>query len=303
MKSTTISRRDMSSTLAAAPNAFNYIESRRDEYRLSHDLTEIVLQFPSTTSQITAKLSRSCMKIDHCVIEYRQQVPINASGTVIVEIHDKRMTDDESLQASWTFPIRCNIDLHYFSASFFSLKDPIPWKLYYKVSDANVHQMTHFAKFKGKLKLSSAKHSVDIPFRAPTVKLLSKQFCEKDVDFWHVGYGKWERRLVKSASLSRSGLKGPIEICPGENWATKSTIITNKSNADLSISDDLLPYRELNKLGTSVLDPGDSVSMVGIQRSQSNITMSMSQLNELVKSTVHECINSSCIPPIPKSLN
>nr|AFN53507.1 nuclear shuttle protein [Euphorbia mosaic virus]AID07498.1 NSP [Euphorbia mosaic virus] len=288
----------MDSQLVVPPNAFNYIESRRDEYQLSHDLTEIILQFPSTASQLSARLSRSCMKIDHCVIEYRQQVPINASGTVVVEIHDKRMTDDESLQASWTFPIRCNIDLHYFSSSFFSLKDPVPWKLYYKVCDSNVHQMTHFAKFKGKLKLSTAKHSVDIPFRAPTVKILSKQFTDKDIDFSHVGYGKWERRMIKSAS-SRYGLPGPIAINPGESWASKSTIGPAHSNAD---SDEMHPYRELNRLSTPILDPGDSASVVAAHRAQSNITLSVAQINEIVRSTVQECINTNCIPSHTKSL-
>nr|AMY16491.1 movement protein [Euphorbia mosaic virus] len=288
----------MDSQLVVPPNAFNYIESRRDEYQLSHDLTEIILQFPSTASQLSARLSRSCMKIDHCVIEYRQQVPINASGTVVVEIHDKRMTDDESLQASWTFPIRCNIDLHYFSSSFFSLKDPVPWKLYYKVCDSNVHQMTHFAKFKGKLKLSTAKHSVDIPFRAPTVKILSKQFTDKDIDFSHVGYGKWERRMIKSAS-SRYGLPGPIAINPGESWASRSTIGPAHSNAD---SDEMHPYRELNRLSTPILDPGDSASVVAAHRAQSNITLSVAQINEIVRSTLQECINTNCIPSHTKSL-
>ncbi|AEA76650.1 movement protein [Sida yellow mottle virus [Cuba:Sancti Spiritus 159:2009]] len=292
----------MDSQLVNPPSAFNYIESHRDEYQLSHDLTDIILQFPSTASQLTARLSRSCMKIDHCVIEYRQQVPINATGTVIVEIHDKRMTDNESLQASWTFPIRCNIDLHYFSASFFSLKDPIPWKLYYRVCDTNVHQRTHFAKFKGKLKLSTAKHSVDIPFRAPTVKILSKQFTDKDVDFSHVGYGKWERKPIRCASMSRLGLRGPIEIRPGESWASRSTIGTAQSDADSEVDNELHPYRHLNRLGTSVLDPGESASIVGAQRAESNITMSMGQLNELVRTTVQECINSNCQPSQAKSL-
>ncbi|AWD77156.1 movement protein [Sida yellow golden mosaic virus] len=292
----------MDSQLMNPPHAFNYIESQRDEYQLSHDLTEIVLQFPSTASQISARLSRSCMKIDHCVIEYRQQVPINATGSVIVEIHDRRMTDNESLQASWTFPIRCNIDLHYFSSSFFSLKDPIPWKLYYRVCESNVHQRTHFAKFKGKLKLSTAKHSVDIPFRAPTVKILSKQFTDKDVDFCHVGYGKWERRRVRSISSSRSGYHCPIELLPGESWATKSTIEPNNSFADSDQREELHPYRELNRLGTTVLDPGESASIVGAQRSQSNITLSMAQLNELVRVTAQECIKSNCTPSEPKVL-
>nr|CRI68691.1 Movement protein [Pepper huasteco yellow vein virus] len=292
----------MDSRLANPPSAFNYIESHRDEYQLSHDLTEIVLQFPSTASQYAARLSRSCMKIDHCVIEYRQQVPINATGSVIVEIHDKRMTDNESLQASWTFPLRCNIDLHYFSASFFSLKDPIPWKLYYRVSDTNVHQNTHFAKFKGKLKLSTAKHSVDIPFRAPTVKILSKQFTHNDVDFTHVDYGRWERKPLRSASMSRFGITGPIELKPGESWAWRSTIGTTHTDADSQGHSALHPYKDLHQLGGSVLDPGDSASQVGLTRTQSNITMSLAQLNELVRTTVHECINNNCNPTQPKSL-
>ncbi|AEX10557.1 movement protein [Tomato dwarf leaf virus] len=252
----------MDSQLVNPPNAFNYIESRRDEYQLSHDHTEIILQFPSTASQLSARLNRSCMKIDHCVIEYRQQVPINATGSVIVEIHDKRMTDNESLQASWTFPIRCNIDLHYFSSSFFSLKDPIPWKLYYRVCDSNVHQMTHFAKFKGKLKLSTAKHSVDIPFRAPTVKIMSKQFTVNDIDFSHVGYGKWERKLIRSASTSRFGLPGPIELRPGDSWASRSTVGTAQLDADSDIGEASHPYKELNRLGTDMLDPGESASII-----------------------------------------
>nr|CRI68365.1 Movement protein [Pepper golden mosaic virus] len=288
----------MEAGLASAPSAFNYLESHRDEYQLSHDLTEIVLQFPSTASQLTARLSRSCMKIDHCVIEYRQQVPINASGSVIVEIHDQRMTDNESLQASWTFPIRCNIDLHYFSSSFFSLKDPIPWRLYYRVSDTNVHQRTHFAKFKGKLKLSTAKHSVDIPFRAPTVKILSKQFSHNDVDFSHVDYGQVKRKVLRSNSLARVGLTGPIELRPGESWASRSTVGTSGPSRDSKMH----PYRELHQLGPSVLDPGDSASQVGLQRAQSNLTLSMAQLNELVRTTVHECISNNCNPAQPKSL-
>lgn len=293
----------MNSQLANPPNAFNYIESHRDEYQLSHDLTEIVLQFPSVASQLTARLSRSCMKIDHCVIEYRQQVPINATGSVIVEIHDRRMTDNESLQASWTFPIRCNIDLHYFSASFFSLKDPNPWKLYYRVSDTNVHQGTHFAKFKGKLKLSTAKHSVDIPFRAPTVKILSKQFSDRDVDFSHVDYGKWERKPIRCASMSRIGLPSPIEIQPGESWASKSTLGLDNSDAQSEVDNAMHPYKHMSRLGSIVLDPGDSASIVGAQRSESNITMSMAQLNQIVKTTVQECINNSCKPSQAKTLN
>ncbi|ACJ73987.1 movement protein [Corchorus golden mosaic virus [India:Barrackpore2:2009]] len=292
----------MSSQLANAPNSFNYIESNRDEYRLTHDLTEIVLQFPSTAEQWGATVRRRCMKIDHCVIEYRQQVPINASGSVIVEIHDTRMNDNESLQTTYTFPIRCNIDLHYFSASFFSLKDPIPWKLYYRVSDTNVNQGTHFAKFKGKLKMSTAKHSVDVVFRSPTVKILSKQFTGKDIDFSHVEYGKVERKLIKSASSSRSALHSAIELRPGESWATRSSVGVDINETESNVTHNTHPYRELHRLSTSVLDPGDSASLVAAARSESNITLSRAQLQELVNSTVDLCINRNCTPQQAKPL-
>ncbi|OMO55814.1 Geminivirus BL1 movement protein [Corchorus olitorius] len=284
----------MESQLSNAPGHFlNYIESHRDEYRLTNDLTEIVLQFPSVTEQWGAQVRRRCMKIDHCVVEYRQQVPINATGSVILEIHDKRMTDDESLQASYSFPIRCNIDLHYFSASFFSLKDPIPWKLFYRVCDTNVHNGTHFAKFKGKCKMSTAKHSVDVAFRAPTVKILSKQFTSKDVDFSHVDYGKVERKLVATSSSSRLGLPAPIELRPGESWAARSTIGT-EIDTETELNHRTHPYRELNRLSTSMLDPGDSASMIGAARAESNITLSRAQLQDLVSSTVDMCINRNC---------
>ncbi|CAA75140.1 BC1 [Tomato mosaic Havana virus-[Quivican]] len=294
----------MNSQLANPPSAFNYIESHRDEYQLSHDPTEIVLQFPSTESQISARFSRSCMKIDHCVIEYRQQVLITTGGTVIVEIHDKRMTDNESLQASWTFPIRCNIDLHYFSASFFSLKDPIPWKLYYRVSDSNVHQRTHFAKFKGKLKLSTAKHSVDILPGTNSEDPIQTVHGQRCGTFQHVDYGKWERKPIRCQSMSRVGYRRPNRNQnPGESWAFPGvTIGIAQSEADSEVENEIHPYRQLNRLGTNFLDPGDSASMVGARRTESNITMSMGQLNELVRTTVQECINSSCQPCQAKSL-
>ncbi|KAL4354935.1 hypothetical protein GQ457_06G010890 [Hibiscus cannabinus] len=142
----------MESILSTTPSSqvFNYIESNREEYRLSNDLTKIVLTFPSFTEQSWARARGRYMKIDHCVVE-------------------------------------CNIDLHYFSSSFFSIKDENPWALYYKVEGSNVNIGTHFAKFKAKLKMSTAKHSVDVIFKPPIVKIHPKEFNSQHVDFSHVG--------------------------------------------------------------------------------------------------------------------
>nr|AGU01281.1 BC1 [Squash leaf curl virus] len=293
----------MGSQLVPPPSAFNYIESQRDEFQLSHDLTEIVLQFPSTASQITPRLNPNCMKIDHCVIEYRQQVPINASGTVKVGKFPE--------QTAWTEPLNpLQTVLGTFPKKNGNKKSPtyffhhrFLFPQYERTPIPAVGSVNPFPGFKGKLKLSSAK-PVGYPFLgAPAVRISAKQFCEKALDFWPLGFRKWKERRVKSALSFRFGLRAPIEIYSGDFWAPKSVIGPTNRNGDLDIEEELLPSRELTRLGTNILDPGESASIVGIQRSQSNITMSMSQLNELVRSTVHECIKTSCIPSAPKSLS
>ncbi|KAK8680983.1 hypothetical protein V6N13_053391 [Hibiscus sabdariffa] len=295
---------EMESMLSTMPTSqvFNYLESNREEYRLSNDLTKIVLTFPSFTEQSWARARGRCMKIDHCVVEYRQQVPINAGGHVIVEVHDTRMALDESLQATFTFPIRCNIDLHYFSSSFFSIKDDNPWALYYKVEGSNVNIGTHFAKFKAKLKMSTAKHSVDVIFKPPTVKIHSKEFNSQHVDFSHVGYAKVERKLIRSTSARRltQGTRIP-ELRPGDSWATRSMVGTTIDN-DTTIDDTNYPYSGLHRLQPSMLDPGQSASLIGANRAHSNISLSRNELEELVAGVVQTCINQNNSANVTKAL-
>ncbi|KAK8548771.1 hypothetical protein V6N13_054450 [Hibiscus sabdariffa] len=293
----------MDSRLSNAPGSmFNYIESNWEEYKLSNDLTEIVLTFPSITEQAWARARGRCMKIDHCVIEYRQQVPMNAAGTVIVEVHDTRLNADESLQATFTFPIRCNIDLHYFSSSFFSVKDPNPWGLYYRVEESNIINRTHFAKFKARLKMSTVKHSVDVVFKPQTVKIWSKEFTMEHVDFWHVGYAKVEWKLIRSTSALRLEQRPRLpELGPGETWAIRSTIGTAMDN-ESTVNDRNYPYSSLHRLQPSMLDPGESASVVGAERAQSNITISRNELQELVSNAVQSCINQNGATSTPKPL-
>nr|CZF95146.1 movement porotein [Tomato leaf curl New Delhi virus] len=70
-----------------------YIQSERVEYALTNDATEVTLSFPSMFEQKISQLRNKCMKIDHVVLEYRNQVPINAVGHVVIEIHDMRLTE------------------------------------------------------------------------------------------------------------------------------------------------------------------------------------------------------------------
>ena len=50
------------------------------------------------------------MRIDHVVLEYRNQVPVNATGHVIIEMHDTRLYEGDSKQAELadTCPLRAD---------------------------------------------------------------------------------------------------------------------------------------------------------------------------------------------------
>ncbi|UED98948.1 movement-protein [Begomovirus pyrenacanthae] len=285
-----------------------YIDSKREEYRLTNDASPINLQFPSSFEKTTVRLMGKCMKIDHIIIEYRNQVPFNATGSVIVEIRDNRLSQEEAAQAAFTFPIACNVDLHYFSSSFFSVSDPSPWEILYKVEDSNVVEGVKFASIKAKLRLSSAKHSTDIRFKPPTINILSKGYTKECIDFWSVERGEQRRRLLNptpSAQLSRSIYNKPITILPGETWATKSQVGLAESSDSRtishfrshslridsgSISDSVAqessdrPYRNLNRLDATAIDPGDSVS-----QAQSD-TISRKDLETILEQTINKCL-------------
>ncbi|ANJ60531.1 BC1 [Telfairia golden mosaic virus] len=216
-----------------------YIESKRNEYALTHDATTIKLAFPTTFEQATVRLKGRCMKIDHMVIEYRNQVPFNATGSVIVEIRDHRLRSDECAQARFSFPITCNVNLHYYSSSFFSVKENSPWELVYMVEDSNVNEGTMFAMIKAKLKLSSAKHSTDIRFKAPNVHIMSKGFSPNCVDFWSVERPQLERRLLdqgpKSKLLNEPNPRN-VDLLPGETWASRTTVGSVNRSASMRIT-------------------------------------------------------------------
>nr|QDN53933.1 movement protein [Mungbean yellow mosaic virus]QHD57714.1 movement protein [Mungbean yellow mosaic virus]QHD57811.1 movement protein [Mungbean yellow mosaic virus]QPK40968.1 movement protein [Mungbean yellow mosaic virus] len=275
-----------------------YVETKSCEYRLTNNEMPIKLQFPSYLEQKTVQIMGKCMKIDHAIIEYRNQVPFNAKGTVVVTIRDTRLSYEQAAQAAFTFPIACNVDLHYFSSSFFSLKDETPWEIVYKVEDSNVIDGTTFAQIKAKLKLSSAKHSTDIRFKPPTINILSKDYNENCVDFWSVEKPKPIRRLLNpgpnQGPYTINGQR-PIMLQPGETWATRSSIgrsssmrLTSTERLGLtdnaSTSEAEYPLRHLHKLPESSLDPGDSIS-----QAQSN-SMSRKDIEDIIESTISKCL-------------
>ncbi|CCF12093.1 movement protein (MP), partial [Cassava mosaic Madagascar virus] len=285
-----------------------YIDTKRTEYALTNDASPIYLQFPSSFEQATMRLKGRCMKIDHIIIEYNNQVPFNATGSVIVEIRDNRVSLEDAAQAAFTFPITCNVDLHYYSSTYFSVSEPSPWEIIYKVEDSNVVEGVKFASIKARLRLSTAKHSTDIRFKPPTINIRSKGFTKECIDFWSVERGETRRRLLNpnpSAQTHRTISTRPITIMPGETWATKSQIgLPSSSNparlehfrsqsmrmdpsttpTDLDNESTEYPYQRLHRLNTPELDPGDSVSQAPSD------SVSRKDLETLLESTINKCL-------------
>nr|QDH06720.1 MP protein [Cotton leaf curl Alabad virus]QDH06722.1 MP protein [Cotton leaf curl Alabad virus] len=265
-----------------------YLRSERVEYELTNDSTDVKLSFPSILDNKISLLKGHCCKIDHIVLEYRNQVPINATGHVIIEIHDQRLNDGDSKQAEFTIPVQCNCNLHYYSSSFFSMKDINPWRVFYRVVDTNVANGVHFCRIQGKLKLSTAKQSTDIQFRSPKIEILSKAYTERDIDFWSVGRIAQQRKLVQGPSLigSRSMRYTPCSIGPNESWAIKSEVGPSEDR----------PYSNLHRLNPDALDPGKSVSQVGSDY------ITREELNNIISKTVDTCLNTSMQSHVSKNV-
>ncbi|WXB20462.1 movement protein [Apiscitlodal virus] len=235
----------------------DYHSSQRVEYPLSNEKVRIKLEFPSMGDISWSRLKGHCLKIDHCQIKYTPQVPANASGTVIFEVHDMRMERDKTLQAEYTVPIRCGVELNFFSSSFFSMKDDVPWQVFYSVENSDVLSGTRFCKIKARVKLSSAKHSTHINFRSPSINILSKGFSLRDVDFHHVSIPQVGRMLCRGNSVISGIPRQAIE--PGESWASKSSLGEYEPYAIEK------PYKDLEQLGLNSIDPGPSASEVGLK--------------------------------------
>nr|WGT83679.1 movement protein [Tomato leaf curl New Delhi virus] len=267
-----------------------YIQSERVEYALTNDAAEVTLSFPSIFEQKLSQLRNRCMKIDHVVLQYRSQVPINAVGHVVVEIHDMRLTEGHTKQAEFTIPIKCNCNLHYYSSSFFSLKDKNPWRVEYRVENTNVVNGVHFCKMLGKLKLSSAIHSTDVELGPPKLEIQTKEFTMNDIDFWSVGSKPQTRRLVDGSRLmghSSRSLRVPyLAIGPNESWASRSEIGLSSVTSR--------PYKNLSGLDDSAIDPGPAASQAG--------SITREEIADIITKTVEQCIKSNVNAPITKSV-
>lgn len=78
-------------------------------------------------------------------------------GLAIVEIHDECIEERYTLQPKFHFLIDCQIDLHYYFSSYYSINHPIHWRAYFHVEESNIKVGSYLTKFTGLLKLSTSR--------------------------------------------------------------------------------------------------------------------------------------------------
>nr|AGW45438.1 movement protein [Tomato leaf curl New Delhi virus] len=255
----------------------------RVEYALSKDAAEVTLSFLSIFEQKIIQLRNRCMKIDHVVLEYSSQVLIKTVGHVVIEIHAMRLTEGDTKQAEFTIPIKSNCNMHYYSSSFFSLKDKNLWRVEYRVENTNVVNGGHFCKMLGRKKRWSAKHSTDVEFRPPKIEIQTTEFTVNDIDFCSVGSKTQTRRLFDGSRLmghSSRSLRVPyLTIGPNESWGSRSEI------GLLSVTS--TPHKNKSGLDDSAINPGPSSSKAGRSTRDENADILKKPGEQSIKSNVN----------------
>ena len=226
-----------------------YHKSNRYEYQLKNTPQNIKLSFPSLADYLIHRARRTCMKIDHCQIEYRPLVPYNITGQVLIEIHDTRLNIDDSRQAWFKFPIRAHIRINFFSGSYFSVKDSIPWKAKLIATGTNMNTGTRFCSIKARLKLSTEKHSTEIAWKSPSLELISKDVANDEVNFEHVerappALAGWEQGAITvNDNAMTHSIRLPLTLEQGRTYqqTLRSTSSRHSIAEDTRAAEDITP--------------------------------------------------------------
>ncbi|KAI8525404.1 hypothetical protein RHMOL_Rhmol13G0228000 [Rhododendron molle] len=154
------------------PEIEGSFQSRTVEAQASSQLQPIQLVFPTRTDQVLGSIvqrRRLSMVVDHCIIEYKPQCPINSTGRVRVFVYDTRLQGADQQQAQYVFPVSCPIELNYYGTSYASLNDETcPWICKYRLEQSNIRHNVRYCNIKAYVKLCTTKNPEEIEFRPPS---------------------------------------------------------------------------------------------------------------------------------------
>ena len=78
------------------------------------DFSCIELALPNLFSQLRLRYKQKSIKVDKILIKYSPLCAPNASGLVRVNVYDRRLDGNDSLQAWFIFPVDCQCELVYY---------------------------------------------------------------------------------------------------------------------------------------------------------------------------------------------
>lgn len=202
-------------------------------------------------------------------------------GTVRVNIYGRHLDGNDSLQAYFVFPVDCQCELIHYGNGYCSVHEKnVPWVVKYRFEDSNIKRGITYCKMKRYLKYSTSEMPEDSVFRPPVIQVLSKKYSSENVDVWHYAPTKVVPVLTCSVSLAlperrRDTLFGSF----GEFGSTIEDIRGRLSVCDVDM-----------RKCDSEIDPGPSVSEVGLRRDNSDkkgsVVMDAQEFSDVLRNVI-----------------
>ena len=115
----------------------------------SSDYSSIELALPNLFAQLKLRYGNKSIKVDKIMIKYSPLCVPNACGMVRVNIYDRRLDGNDSLQAYFIFPVDCQCELIYYGNGYCSVNDKhAPWVVKYRLEDSNIKRGVTYCKMK-----------------------------------------------------------------------------------------------------------------------------------------------------------
>lgn len=254
------------------------------------DFSCIELALPNLFSQLRLRYKQKSIKVDKILIKYSPLCAPNASGLVRVNVYDRRLDGNDSLQAWFIFPVDCQCELVYYGNGYCSINDKqVPWMVKYRLENSNIKRGVTYCKMKGYLKYSTSDMPEDSQMRAPSIVVLSKKYTNDNVDVWHCPPTKAIPILTRTKSVGLPERRRDLLL--GGFGESGSVIHERRGRLSLSEIDVRRGGDE-----SSDVDPGPSISEVGVSKEEvdrrGSVVMDAAEFSNVLRNVIISVKNS-----------
>lgn len=248
------------------------------------DFSCIELALPNLFSQLRLRMGKNSIKVDKILIKYSPLCAPNANGLVRVNVYDRRLDGNDSLQAYFVFPVDCQCELIYYGNGYCSLNEKqVPWVIKYRIENSNIKRGVTYCKMKGYLKYSTSEMPDEQTMRPPSIVVLSKKYTRENVDVWHCAPSKVVPILSRTMSLRLPEKRNDMLL----GGFGESGSVVEERRGRLSVSE-----ADVRRGGVSFteLDPGPSVSEVGARRDEvdrrGSVVMDPQEFSDVLRNVI-----------------